>query len=94
MSGQLLRQRSRLAREDAEHALEVGVQQVANLVLNASALADRMEARPPTDLDEARARRDRVRVLRDAARAGQEAIGRTTAHLAGEPGADAGRSQR
>lgn len=89
MSGQFLHHRSRRAREAAVLNLEVAVQRVANLVLNASALADRMEARPSTDLDEARERRARVQMLRDAARAGQDAIWRSTAHLEGEQDAAA-----
>lgn len=76
---------SDLAREAATRNVEIAVQRVANLVLNVSALADRMEARPPpTDPDEARERRERVKVLRDAARAGQEAIQRATADLMGD----------
>lgn len=84
MSPQFLHHRSQLAREAVIDNVEVAVQRVAKLVLNVSALADRMEARPPRDLDEARERAARVKVLRDAARAGQEAIRRATADLAGK----------
>jgi hypothetical protein len=76
-----LRHRSELAREASVRALEVAVQQTANLVLNAAALADRMEERPARDLEEARRRRASVALLRDAARAGQEAIAHATDHL-------------
>lgn len=81
-AGQFLRHTSSLGREAAVRNLETAVQRVANLVLNASALADRMEATAATDLDEARRRRARVKVLRDAVRAGQETIRRSTADLA------------
>ena len=70
-----------LSREAAIYSVELTVQQVSNLVLNVSALADRMEARPPGDLDEDRERSERVKVLRNAALAGQEAIQRATADL-------------
>ena len=81
MSTQFLRHRSRLAREAAVRNVESTVQRLACLVLNATALADRMEARPVRDLDQARERTARVEALRDAARAGQEAIRRSTADL-------------
>lgn len=45
LQSRFLHRRSHLAREQALRELEVTVQQVANLVLNASALADRMEAK-------------------------------------------------
>ena len=83
-SRRFLRHRSRLARETAVLHLETSVQRVAHLVLNASALADRMEERPSSGVHEARERRARVKVLRDAARAGQEALRRSTAHLEGD----------
>lgn len=88
LSGQFLRHRSQVAREAAIRNLEIAVQRVASLVLNASSLADRLEAMPSTDLDKARDRKARVKVLRDAASAGQAAIERSTAHLAGEPVAE------
>lgn len=83
-----------LAREAATRNVELAVQQVANLVLNVSALADRMEARQAGNLDEARERRERVKVLRDAAQAGREAIRRATADLAGEQDAELGAAER
>ena len=86
MSRQFLRHRSGLARQVATRNVETAVQQMANLVLNASALADRMEAEPLRDLADAPARRARVKVLRDAVRAGQAAIRRATADL--EPARD------
>lgn len=67
---------------------EIAVQRVANLVLNASALADRMQARRGTDLD-GQEHRARVAVLRDAASAGREAIRRATAELVGREEAEA-----
>lgn len=88
MSGAFLRHRSRGAREAAVRDLEVAVRQVAGLVLKASALADRMEARPTTSLEEARQRVVLVRALRDAAGAGRAAMERSTAHLAGGTAAD------
>lgn len=94
MSGRFLRHRSQLAREEAVRTLEISVQRVANLVLNASALADRMEARPTKSLDEARERKVRVKVLRDAARAGQQAIRRSTEDLKGEQDKEVDLDQR
>lgn len=90
MSRQFLHRRSQLAREAANRDVEIAVQRVADLVLNASALADRMEAKPPRDLPEARERRARVKLLRDAARHGQEAILRATADLALDHDAEVG----
>lgn len=94
ISGQFRRHRSQLTREEAVRNVEIAVQQVAKLVLNVSALADRMEARPARDLDEARERAARVKVLRDAARAGQEAIRRATTDLAGDRDAEPGLDKR
>lgn len=81
MSRQFLLHTSDVAREAAARNIEIVVERVANLVLNVSSLADRMEAKPVTDLDEAVERRARVKVLRDAGHAGQEAIRRATAEL-------------
>lgn len=72
-----------LARAAAVRDIEIAVQRVAALVLNASALADRMAAKPSRDLDGTRERKARVAVLRDATRAGQEAIIRLSAHPGG-----------
>lgn len=83
-----LRHRSQVAREEAVRALEVGVERLSKLVLNVTALADRLEARPVRDLEEARQRRQRVQVLREAARSGEEALRRLTANLAGAPSED------
>ena len=69
-------------------ALEVSIERLGNLVLNVTALADRVEARPVRDLEEARRRRQRVQVLRDTAEAGQEAIRRLTGSLAGSSSED------
>ena len=85
-----LRHRSQVARDTAVQDVETTVQQLAKLVLNASALIDRMEARPARDNEEARERAARVKVLRDAAHAGREAIRRATAHLASDRAAELG----
>ena len=84
MPEQFRRHGSQVGQDAAVCEVEIAVQRVASLVLNASALADRMEARPSRDLNEIRERTARVAVLRGAARAGQEAIGRSTAHLAAD----------
>ena len=78
-----LRHRSQVAREEAVRTLEVSIERLSKLVLNVTALAERVEDRPVRDLQEARRRRQRVQVLRDTAAAGQEAIRRLTASLAG-----------
>lgn len=94
MSSRFLRHRSQRTREAAVRNLEMAVQRVANLVLNASALADRMEATPSRDVDEVRDRRARVKVLRDAARVGRDAIERWTAELAGDQDGEVDLDQR
>ena len=74
LSTRFLRRSSAAAREQACLEVEVSVSRLAKLVLHASALADRMEAIPASDLDSVRRRRERVRVLRGAAEAGERAI--------------------
>lgn len=61
--------------------LEEAVQRMGKLVLNVSALADRLDARPATGPEQTRERQARIAVLRAAAQAGQESIARLTAHL-------------
>lgn len=77
-----LRRRSRIAREESIRALELSIQQLGKLVLNVTALADRLDARPPRDAAGAAQREQRVQVLREAAACGQQAIDRLTADLA------------
>ena len=86
MSLSFLRHRSQVTREDSTRALEASVQQIGKLVLNLTALAERVETRPARDLDEARTRQEKVQVLRDAAEAGQAAIRRITESLVGGSG--------
>lgn len=86
MASSFLRHGSRLAREEAVRNLEETIQRLGKLILNVSALADRLDARPTTDPEQKRERQARVAVLRAAAEAGQESIARLTAHLLRERG--------
>lgn len=78
-----LRNRSRLAREEAVRHLEVTVERLGSLVLNLTALADRIEDRAATDAEQAQQRQERIDLLRRTAHAGQDALAQLTAHLTG-----------
>lgn len=74
MAERFLLRRGQLAREQARLQVEASERAIARFVQLASALADRMEAAPLGDLQRARERSDRVRLLRDAAGAGERAL--------------------
>lgn len=74
MAGRFLLRRSEVAREQAQRTLLVSTEKIANLVALATSLANRTEAMPSVGLAGDRDRRDRVRLLRRAAEAGQQTL--------------------
>lgn len=71
MDGRFRLHRLAVARQQAAGHVEVSAKKIADLISLATSLADRMEAMPSVGLDRDRERRERVRVLRRAAEAGQ-----------------------
>jgi hypothetical protein len=70
-----LRHRAAEAREQAAATVAVSVRQITTLIAHAGTLADRMESLPlPPDLELRRERQERVRRLRGAVTAGQNAL--------------------
>lgn len=81
MTAPFLRHDADSALEQACREVEGTVSRLAKIVLHASALAERMDAAAGTELRASPRHSEHVRVLRQAAEAGRQAISRTAVEL-------------